>query len=152
MAKFGPKNLSSTNWLKFATGVYCYVLISNLLFIFPKFCDHYFLGQKLKYSKSTKIWYSGTLLYAYFDFNVYFSKIFVIYAFLANLVPQFGFLQIDWYFVEGCIAICLLRLKCLFFQNYFYSYFLGKFGLKIWRSSKWLKFCTGVHSICLLRF
>ena len=35
--KFGPKNWSSSNWLKFGIGVNCYILMSNLKFMFSKF-------------------------------------------------------------------------------------------------------------------
>ena len=34
LGKFGPKIWSSPNWRKFGTGVLCYILISNLIFIF----------------------------------------------------------------------------------------------------------------------
>ena len=43
----------------------------------------------------TEIWYKGTLLYAYFDFNVYFFKIFVINIFWANLISKPEVLQIN---------------------------------------------------------
>ena len=43
----------------------------------------------------TEIWYRGTLLYGYYDFNVYFLKIFVIHFFGAKLVPKSELLQID---------------------------------------------------------
>ena len=59
----------------------------------------------LKFSKLTEIWYSGTLIYPYFEFNVL-SFIF----FFGNLVPKSKVLQINWNLVKGCIAICLLRL------------------------------------------
>ena len=50
-------------------------------------CTKVFLGQiwseKLKFSKLTKIWYTGTLLHPYFNI----SKIFLTHVFWANLVP-----------------------------------------------------------------
>ena len=63
---------------------------------FKFFLHSYFLGriwsQNLKFSKLTEIWYQGTLLYVYNDFNICFCKIFVIHSFLgkfgSNLVPN----------------------------------------------------------------
>ena len=52
---------------------------------------------------------TGTLLHPYFEFNVYFSKIFVIHIFLGNVVPNSEVLQINWNLVQGCISIYLLR-------------------------------------------
>ena len=48
-----------------------------------------FFGQNLKFLRLSKIWYRGTLLYAYFDFNVCFFTMFVIHPFWANLVLKF---------------------------------------------------------------
>ena len=84
---------SSPNWLKYGTGVHCYIFISNLMLIFSK----------------------------------YLSLIF----FWANLVPKFEVFQIEWNFVQGYIATCLLRFSCLFFQNFVIHIILGKFGPKI---------------------
>ena len=42
-------------------------------------------SQKLKFFKLTEIWYRGRLPYAYFDFNGYFFKIFIILIFLGKL-------------------------------------------------------------------
>ena len=50
---------------------------------------------KLKFSKLTKIWYTGALLYPHFEFNVYFSEIFVMHIFWANLTTKFDVLQIN---------------------------------------------------------
>ena len=46
--KFGPKNWSSPNWLKFGTYVHCYVIITILMFIFRRFWSLFhkiFLGK-----------------------------------------------------------------------------------------------------------
>ena len=61
----------------------------------------------LKFSKLTEIWYSGTLIYPYFEFNV---LSFIFFFFFGNLVPKSKVLQINWNLVKGCIAICLLWL------------------------------------------
>ena len=47
LGKFCLKNWSSPNWLKFGTGVHCYILISNLMFIFPKFLSLTFFWANL---------------------------------------------------------------------------------------------------------
>ena len=52
-------------------------------------------SQKLKFSKLTKIWLMGKLLYPHFEFNVYFFKILFIHIFFANLVPISEVLQIN---------------------------------------------------------
>ena len=86
--KICPKIWSPPKWLKFGTGVHCYMLITILTFIFSKFLSFIFLGlswsQNLNFSKLTEICYRVTLLYAYYDFNVYFFKIFVSHTFLGK--------------------------------------------------------------------
>ena len=96
MGKFSRKNWSSPNSLKSGTGRHCFILVSNSMLIFLVFFHSYFFGQiwsqNLKFSKLTEIWYQGTLLYVYNDFNICFCKIFVIHSFLgkfgSNLVPN----------------------------------------------------------------
>ena len=44
--------------------------------------------QKLKFSRLTEIWYSGTTMYRYFEFNVYFFKNFVIHIFGGKFGPK----------------------------------------------------------------
>ena len=64
--------------------MYCDTELQECSF-FKTFVIHIFWGeiwlQNLKFSKLTEIWYRGTLLYAYDDFNVNFSKIFVTHVF-----------------------------------------------------------------------
>ena len=43
----------------------------------------------MQFSKLTETWYKGTLLYAYYDFNIYFSNIFVTHVFLDKFGPIF---------------------------------------------------------------
>ena len=90
--RFGPKNWSYPNWLNFGTRVHLYILISNLIFTFSKSLSFIFSwaiwSQNLKFSKLTKIWYRGTLLHCYHNFNVYFSKIFVIRIFSGLIWSQ----------------------------------------------------------------
>ena len=85
-----------------------YIAISRFwiqcLFFQKNFHAHFF-GQIwspiVMFSKLLEIWYRGTLLYAYYNSNFYFSKILVTNVFLVNLVPWSRFFQIDWSFVEG---------------------------------------------------
>ena len=94
MGKFGHKNWSSPNWLKLGTDIHCFILVLNSMLIFPIFFCSYFFGQiwsqNLKFSKLTEIWYQGTLLYVYHNFNIYFCKIFVIHNFLGIFWLQFS--------------------------------------------------------------
>ena len=72
--KFGLIIWISSNWLKFRGGVHCYMFITVLMFIISKLLLFILFGQiwsqNLKSFKLTKIWYKGTLLQAYHDFNV----------------------------------------------------------------------------------
>ena len=65
------------------------------LILHPKVYFGQIWSQKLKFAKLTKIWYRGTLLYAYSSFNVYFFKIIFNHIFSANLVPKSEVFQID---------------------------------------------------------
>ena len=99
LIKFGPIIWISSNWSKFCRGLHFYMLNAVLMFISSRFFSFMFFGQiwsqNQKFFKLTKIWYRGRSLYAYFDFNVYFFKIFVIHIFWANLVPKSEVLQIN---------------------------------------------------------
>ena len=99
LIKFGSIIWISSNWSKFRRGLHFYMLNTVLMFIFSRFFSFIFFGQiwsqNQKFFKLTKIWYRGRSLYAYFDFNVYFFKIFVIHIFWANLVPKPEVLQIN---------------------------------------------------------
>ena len=68
------------------------MFITTLMFILSKFCHSYNFGQiwsqNLMFSKLTEIWCRGTLLYAYYDFNVYFFKHFVIHTILGKFGPK----------------------------------------------------------------
>ena len=112
---------SSPNWLKYGTGVHCYIFISNLMLIFQNICHSYFFGQiwsqNLKFSKLNEILYRDTLLHAYYDFHVYFFKILSFILFWANLVPKSNVLQIDWNLIQGHIVICWLRFWCVIFRS-----------------------------------
>ena len=78
-----------------------YSLVALVMILHPKVLFGQIWSPRMKFFKLTKIWYRGTLLYPSFEFNVYFSKIFVIHEIWSS--P-------NWNLVEGYIAICLLRL------------------------------------------
>ena len=107
LGKFGTIIWISSNWLKFCGEVHSHMLITVSMFIFSKFFLFGKFGPK-KFFKLTEIWYSDRLLYAYFNFFVYFFKIFVIHTFWENLVAKSAVLQINWNLIERYIAICLL--------------------------------------------
>ena len=66
-----------------------YIAICLLWFwylVFQNSFHSYFFGQiwfqNLEFSELTEIWYRGTLLYVYYNFNIYFFKILFIHIFL----------------------------------------------------------------------
>ena len=86
------------------------------------------LVQNLKFTKLTEILYRGTLLYAYYDFNVYFFKYFV----------KFGpiiWISSNWLkFCRGVHCYMLITVL-IFIHSKFFSFIL--FG-QIWSQN--LKF------------
>ena len=141
MGKSNPKNWSSSNWLKFGTDVGCYMLISILMFI------------NLTFSKLTEIWYRGTLLYVYYNFNGFFYKILFIHFFFEQIWSQnvkFFKLTEIWY--RGRLLYGYFNFIVFWFFSKFLSFIfsLGKFGPKIWSSWNWLKCRTGVHCYMLI--
>ena len=127
------------------------MLITIITFIFSKLFSFIFFGQiwseNPKFLNLTGIFQRGTLLYAYYDFNVYFFRIFANHILWANLVPKSEVLQIDWNLVDGYITIYLFQFWCLFFSKFLSVMFLGKFCLKIW-SLNWLKFGATLLYTC----
>ena len=79
--------------MKFSTGEHCYILISSLMGFFSKLLSFIFFeqiwSQNLNFTKLTEIWFRGTLLHAYYNFNVYFFKIFVIHIVLGKFILKF---------------------------------------------------------------
>ena len=149
--KFGPIIWISWNWLKFYRGVHCYMLTTVSMFIFSKIFSFIFFGkilsQNLKFFKLTDIWYRGRLLYAYFDFNVYFFKIFAIHIFWANLVQNLKFSKLTDIWYRRTLLYAYYDFNVQFFQIFCQLYF---FGPIIWSSTKWLKFCRRVHCCMLI--
>ena len=82
----------------------------------------------MRSSKLTEIWYKGTLLYANYDFNVYFFKIFVINIFWANFVPKFSKLTGIWY--SGTLLYAYYDFKVSFFKIIFIYIFWANLARK----------------------
>ena len=82
------------------------MLITILMFIFSKFSQSYFFAQiwsqNLKFSKLTEIWCKGTLLYVYYDFNVYFFKSFVSQIILGKFSHKIWFCP-NWLEFSICV-------------------------------------------------
>ena len=79
--------------------------VAFVLILHPKKFFWEIWPQNLKFFKLAEIWYKGRLLYACFDFNVYFSKFFCHSYFLwAILVTKSKVLQIDWHVVQRYIV------------------------------------------------
>ena len=118
---WSPK-LSFPNWRKFGAGVHCYILTSNLIFIFSKFCHSYFFeqvwSQNLKLSKLTEIWYRCTLLCAYHDFNIHFSKTFVIHDFVDKFGPTI-WISSNWLKFHRRVHCCMLITISMFIFSKF---------------------------------
>ena len=110
------QNLEFFKLTKIWYKVDCYMLISILMFIFSKLLSFIFFGQiwsqNLKFSKLTEIWYSRTLLYAYYDFNVYFYKGFVIHIILGkfgkfqNVMGKFRSILLSPYRQNYIVSLC----------------------------------------------
>ena len=115
---------SSPNWLKFGKRVRCYILIAILTFIFSNFFPFIFFGkiwsQNLKLFILTEISYRRTLVYAYYDFNVYFFKTLFIHIFeqiCSQNLKSFKLIKI-WYrgrFLKAYIDLMFIFSKFLSF-------------------------------------
>ena len=128
--KSGPIIWVSSNWLKFRKGLYCYMLITVLMFIFSKIFSFILFrqicSQNLKSFKLTEIWYRARLLYAYFDFDVYFFNIFVSHIFLG----KFGLKILsspNWQKFRRVVHYnMLITILMLVFQKFCHWYNLGQ--------------------------
>ena len=106
------------------------MVITILTFIFSKFLSFIFLGlswsQNLNFSKLTEICYRVTLLYAYYDFNVYFFKIFVSHSFSGKFVPIISS-STKWLKYRTGLHCCMLITILMFISSKFsHSYNFGQ--------------------------
>ena len=155
MDKFVPIIWVPSNWLKFSRGVHCYMLTTILILIFSKFFSFMFFGQiwsqNLKFFQLTKNWYRGRVLYAYFNFDVYFFKFFVIHIFLGKIFfHNLKFCKITKILLRGALLYAYYDLNLSFFKIFVNLIFLVKTGLKTLSSPNWLKFHRGVHYYMLI--
>ena len=93
---------------------FTYSQVEFVLILHPKVSFGQIWSQKLKFLKLTKIWYGGTLLYLHFEFNVYFSKIFVIH--------------------RGTLLYVHFEFNVYFSKIFITHIFFGQIGPKIWSS------------------
>ena len=100
------------------------------MFFFQKFLSLRFFGQiwsqNLKFSKLTEIWYRRTLLYAYYDFDVYFSYFFVSHIFWGRQIWSHNLKFMTEILQRGTLLHAYYDLNVYFFQKFCQSYFLGK--------------------------
>ena len=135
--------------MKFGTGVHCYWLVTILTFIFRNSVHWYFFEQiwyqNLKFSKLTKIWYWGTLLHAYYDFNVYFFKVLFIHIFCQICSQNLKFSKLTEIWFRGTLPHAYYGSNVYFFKSFVIHNILGIFGPKIWWYPNWLESSIGVH-------
>ena len=93
------------------------------LILHPKVYFGQIWSQKLKFSKLTKIWYRGTMIYPHFGFNIYFSKIFVIHIFWVNLVPKSDVLSVD----RNLAFMYIIMLIIIESNNFPFFFFCSKY-------------------------
>ena len=131
LGKFDPKNWSL---------VQGYIAICLLqfycLFFQNSFCSYFFwqIWSQIwsSLSKLTEILYRGTLLYAYYNFNVYFFKILFIHIFWLKFGPKI-WSSLNWQKFCTGVHCCLLITILMFIFSKFFSFifFCGKCGPKI---------------------
>ena len=131
LGKFGPKNWSSPNWLKVGTGVHCYILISNLMFIFLTFLSFIFFKTNLV-RKSEVLQINCNFVHGY---------IVMLITILMFIFPKFLPIKIWPYNLDSFKLIDLMFV----FWNFLSVIFSDKFCPKISSFPNWLKFRTGVH-------
>ena len=97
-------------------------LVQAYIAICLNFCHSYFLGKFVQvlstFSKLTEISYRGILLYAYYDFNIYFFKILFLHILWANLVPKSEVLRINWSLVQGLHCYILITILMSIFPKF----------------------------------
>ena len=157
LGKFSLKSRSSPNLLKFGAGLHFYILISNLIFSFSKFLSLIFFGliwsQNLKFSRLTEIWDKHTFLYACYNVNFYFSKIFATDIFLGQFGPTI-WISLKWLkFCRG-VNCCMLITILMFIFSKFLSviFFWAKLVAKFEVFQIDWNFVQGNIPTCRLRF
>ena len=117
-----------------------------VLILSPKVFFGQIWSQKLKFSRLAKIWCRGILPYPYFDFNVYFSKIFVIHIFWGKFGPKIWSFPNKLKFDTGVHCYMLIAILMFSFSKFCHLYNFGQ----IWAKSNWLKFDTKAHCYMLI--
>ena len=105
-----------------------YDQVEFVLILNPKIFWGQILFQKLKFSKLTKIWYRCTLLYPYFEFNFYSSKVFISHIFSGKFGPKI-WSSSNW-LKFGTEVDCYILILILMFI--FSTFLLFIFFRQIW--------------------
>ena len=146
---------TSSNWLKFGTGVDCYMLISILMFIFSKFLSFIFFWKNC----DLKIWSSpnqlkfGAGVHCYMliaSFIFIFSKFLSVIFFLGKFGP------IIWSSTKW-LKLCTLLYAYYDFNDYFFKILsFIQFWVNLVQKSNILQIywnlIQGYIVICWLRF
>ena len=129
------------------------MVIAILMFFFSKDFSFIFFGQiwsqNLKFYKMTEISYSDTLLYDYYDFNVYFFKIFVSHIFWDKFAPKTWSFPNWLKFRTEVHSYILTTILMLIFSKFWHSHNFGQICFQN-LSPNWLKFDTRAYCYMLI--
>ena len=103
-----------------------YSQVEFVLILHPKVFFGQIWSQKLKFSKLIKIWYRVTLLYPHFEFNIYFSKSFVIHIFLGKFGPKILSSPNQPKFGTGVHSYMLITILMFIFPKFLSLMFFGQ--------------------------
>ena len=120
------------------------MLIKILTFNFPKLFSFIFFGQiwsqNLKFFKFTEISYRDTLLYAYYNRDVYFfQSVCQSYFFEQILSQNLKFSKLTEIWCRGTLRHVYYDFNLYFFKSFVIDISFSKFGPKIWCCPKWLE-------------
>ena len=149
LGRFGRKIWSSPNWLKFDTGVHCYMLITILTLIFSKFFSFIFFSANLvRKSELLKIdwnFVKGYIAISLLQFLMFIFSKFLSFIFFGLIWSQnFKFSRLTEIWCRGTLLYAYYDFNVYFFKIFVSHMFLSKFSLILWSSPNCLKFGAGV--------
>ena len=128
--------------------------IMILKFNFPKFLSLMFFGQiwsyNLDFFKFSEILKSGTLLYAHYNVDIYFVKIFVTNIFWINLVQIFEVYPKGLKLRTGLHCYKLITILMFIFSKFYHSYNYGQIWSQNLTFFKLTKFDTRAHCYMMI--
>ena len=153
--QFASKNWFSENWLKFGTVAHCYILISNLMFIFSKNFHSFFganLVSKLQVFQINRNFVQECIALSSLRFKCLFFQKFFSYIFLCKFGPKIWG-SIKWPKFRTGVHCCILITILIFFftvfvNHIFWTNLVSKF--KVFQID-W-NFVQGYIATYLLRF